>query len=221
MSEVNPAFADTPIGRISLVDAQGNHIGFFDTENVEKVTEHLTAEIVRTALLNGVVPTTSDRRFIDWVLYRRGPGDYVYASRQRGEMGSCVFVGRAIRASETATVCLQKGFEVPAIVSADCELPATPNEGNSEQATHSIDFRSVNWYGTPYTFSANQAACVKIWWEHWRQQTPDVSDAAVLEAAEVNSRLRALFQGHDAWGTMIVEGATKGTHRLAGPPRKP
>lgn len=55
--------------------------------------------------------------------------DYIYASWQRGDMGSRVFVGRALSASETATLCLKKGFEVPAMVSADCELSAS-------EATH-------------------------------------------------------------------------------------
>lgn len=88
--------------------------------------------------------------------------------------------------------------------------------GVNEQPTHSADFRSVSWRGTTYTFTAQQAACVKILWDHSQTQTPDVSDAHLLEETETNSGLRHLFRNHPAWRTMIVSGATRGTHRLAG-----
>lgn len=86
------------------------------------------------------------------------------------------------------------------------------------RAAHSADFRSVNWFGTLYTFTANQAACVKVWWEHWEQGTPEVGDDTVLEAADSSGkRINALFNDCTAWGTMIVAGSTKGTHRLQEP----
>lgn len=83
-------------------------------------------------------------------------------------------------------------------------------------ATHSPDFRSVNWYGTPHEFTGQQAACVKVLWQAWKNGTPAVGDATVLETAGSDSeRLPLVFRNHEAWGTMIVEGQTKGTHRLA------
>ncbi|MBC7818184.1 MAG: hypothetical protein IAG10_14955 [Planctomycetaceae bacterium] len=64
-----------------------------------------------------------------------------------------------------------------------------------------------------------QAACVKVLWEARQNGTPTVGDATVLELVESDSeRLSLVFRDHAAWGTMIVEGQTKGTHRLADPP---
>jgi len=93
-------------------------------------------------------------------------------------------------------------------------------EAADSPATHGPDFRSVNWYGRPYAFTATQAACVGMLWEAWRQGTPDVGDATLLESAGSHAdRLPMVFRDHDAWGTMIVNGSTKGTHRLAEPSR--
>ena len=41
-------------------------------------------------------------------------------------------------------------------------------------AVHSPDFRSVEWFGTSYTFSTSQAACVEVLWENWDRRTPEV-----------------------------------------------
>jgi hypothetical protein len=85
-------------------------------------------------------------------------------------------------------------------------------------ARHSSDFRSVHWYGTDYSFSPTQAACVRVLWEAWEDGIPDVGQAAILEAAgSETERLRSLFVSHAAWGVLIVVGAGKGTYRLAQP----
>lgn len=89
-----------------------------------------------------------------------------------------------------------------------------------EQATHSDDFRSVNWFGKLHEFTALQAACVKFLWEAWSNGTPVIGNSTILEAVESNAeRLGLVFRDHPAWGTMIVEGSTKGTHRLVEPPK--
>jgi len=95
--------------------------------------------------------------------------------------------------------------------------------GPESDAAHSPDFRSVHWFGRDYSFTATQAACVKVLWEAWQNQTPEVGDQTVLEKVEANSerldhvfRLRGRAQ-HPAWGKMIVAGATKGSHQLAPP----
>jgi len=105
---------------------------------------------------------------------------------------------------------------------ADCSVSRGADDaGNvsgtnsSKSAKHSSDFRSVNWFGTLYEFTELQAACVKVLWEAWENETPTVGDATVLEAAESHAgRLMYVFRDHAAWGTMIAEGSTKGTHRL-------
>jgi hypothetical protein len=93
---------------------------------------------------------------------------------------------------------------------------------------HSEDFRSVLWFGTNYTFTATQAACVSVLWRAWEQGTPDVAQATILQHVEVDAaakRLVDIFRErksstyHPAWRTMIVKGSRKGTYRL-NPPKK-
>ena len=93
------------------------------------------------------------------------------------------------------------------------------NEGSGQSddlAVHSLDFRSVRWYGTKHAFTASQANCVRLLWEAWSNETPDVGNDTIAESAEV-SRIADLFRAHLAWGTMIVQGDTKGTLRLSPP----
>jgi hypothetical protein len=82
-------------------------------------------------------------------------------------------------------------------------------------ARHSLDFRSVRWHGKDYTFTPTQAAIVTELWAAWEQGTPDIGDPTLLRKADcAGDRLRDVFKNHPAWGTMIVEGQTKGTRRL-------
>jgi hypothetical protein len=99
--------------------------------------------------------------------------------------------------------------------------PAGPSPVRIDQppgdTTHSADFRSVLWFGTPYPFTAAQAACVKSLWGAWANGTPDLGQDTILAEAELDAkRLVDLFKGHAAWGAMIVQGSTKGAFRLAG-----
>ena len=81
---------------------------------------------------------------------------------------------------------------------------------------HSPDFRSVSWFGMDYSFSANQAAAVGTLWSAFEKGTPDVGDQHLLHRADSKARyIKDVFKGHPAWGTMIVEGSTKGTRRLS------
>jgi hypothetical protein len=87
------------------------------------------------------------------------------------------------------------------------QLPAT-------DCSHGPDFRSVCWFGTDYSFTDSQAACIRILWKCWENGTPEVSQATVLEQADLYSkRLVDLFKKHEAWGSMIVSGK-KGAYRL-------
>lgn len=97
------------------------------------------------------------------------------------------------------------------------------SDPDDQAPAHSDDFRSVNWYGTEYTFTSSQAACVKVLWEHWERKTPEVSQHTVLTVADISGeRLDNVFRNskgkqHSAWGTMIVRGTSKGTFRLNRP----
>jgi hypothetical protein len=89
------------------------------------------------------------------------------------------------------------------------------------QADHSPDFRSVNWFGTAHSFTATQAAIVKILWDEWEKKTPDVGQATLLEAVESQSdRLVDVFKGHKTYKQIIGSGETKGTYRLVEPMNK-
>ena len=87
------------------------------------------------------------------------------------------------------------------------------------EAVHSDDFRSARWYGSDYTFTPTQAACVKVLWEHRDRGTPEVGGETVLELVDSDrDRFAKVFSRHPAWGSMIVSGKTKGTYRLNTPP---
>lgn len=82
-------------------------------------------------------------------------------------------------------------------------------------ARHSPDFRSINWFGMVYSFTEPQSHAVRLLWESWQNGTPDVSDKTLIRAAESEAvLLRDVFKDHPAWGGMIAEGGTRGTHRL-------
>jgi hypothetical protein len=83
-----------------------------------------------------------------------------------------------------------------------------------------MDFRSVHWFGNNHSFTRTQAACVKVLWAAWENGTPELDQQTVLTAPEVDSeskRLADLFKDHPAWGTMLVQGKTAGSYRLAPP----
>jgi hypothetical protein len=90
----------------------------------------------------------------------------------------------------------------------------------ARSVAHSPGFRSINWFGRTYSFTANQAKVVEMLYENWLAGAPDVDDETLLSAvdhAAPPKRLAPLFRKNKAWGALIVEGGTKGTHRLSDP----
>lgn len=92
-------------------------------------------------------------------------------------------------------------------------------QANARDFSHSADFRSVFWSGTPYTFTKSQAACVKVLWVAWEACTPELDGLTVVTQADVSqTRLIDVFRSkgkaHPAWGAMIVQGQSKGAYRL-------
>jgi hypothetical protein len=122
------------------------------------------------------------------------------------------------QAIETTTATLQK-IHVSEFV-AGSQTAFVAAKTLRESSTHAPDFRSVNWFGTVYEFTPNQAACVKVLWEAWDNGTPIVGDATILESAGSDAeRLPLVFRDHPAWMTLIVGvGTRRGVHRLADPP---
>jgi hypothetical protein len=91
--------------------------------------------------------------------------------------------------------------------------PPYPSHG----ARHSLDFRSICWFGTVHSFTSTQAAVLKLLWESWEQGTPEVGGDTLLVAADSTAQsLRHVFRGHPTWGTMIIQGR-RGTYRLNPP----
>lgn len=87
---------------------------------------------------------------------------------------------------------------------------------------YGIDCRCVNWYGTLFSFTGTQAACVKVLVEHYKAGVPEVAEQTILSNEWVDSSQQRLAQvfdkgKHPAWGTMIKPGGTKGTFRLVKP----
>jgi hypothetical protein len=100
----------------------------------------------------------------------------------------------------------------------------------TKQTTHSVDFTSVVWFGTPYSFAKGlQAQSVRVLWEAWENGTPSLSEKTIGEeagSASDNFRLEHVFkpvkkrtrkrEPHPAWGTMI-KSAGKGLFTLSPP----
>ncbi len=91
-----------------------------------------------------------------------------------------------------------------------------------DQARHSLDFRSVYWFGETFTLTPKQAAVVELLWRSYEAGTPALGQHAVL--AEIESdlgRLDHLFQrpvgARRAWKAMIERGPSRGTVQLRVP----
>jgi len=100
------------------------------------------------------------------------------------------------------------------------EPAANEAAAHNSNVRHSDDFRSVVWFGKSYTFTKNQAACVKVLWEAWKAGTPELDGLTVVAQADVSqTRLIDVFRSkgkaHVAWGTMIAQGQSKGAYRLS------
>lgn len=93
------------------------------------------------------------------------------------------------------------------------------------EAFHSRDYRTVEWFGVRYEFSAPQAACLQVLWRAWLSGTPIIREEQVLETARVRARsLKEVFKtppGAAAWGSLIADGDRRGTVRLAEPADAP
>lgn len=95
---------------------------------------------------------------------------------------------------------------------------AAMKSDNQKPARHSDDFRSVHWFGTDYSFTGQQAAAVEILWKEWEHGTPEIGGHTLAVKIDSDSkRPRDIFKGNPALGTMIVQGKTKGSYRLAEP----
>jgi hypothetical protein len=129
--------------------------------------------------------------------------------------------GNVVEALSLAVESLKLDSEIEKaeIAAAASHIASQAPAVDDKPASHSPDFRSVNWFGMPYTFTTNQAKCIAILWRAWENGTPDVGGAAVVTDADApHTRFVDVFKSkgkmHPAWNTMIVSQA-KGAYRLA------
>jgi hypothetical protein len=88
-------------------------------------------------------------------------------------------------------------------------------ESKETEFCASPDYHSVLFKGKVYSFGAMQAKAIQILHESFKNGTPEVGQAYVLEKVESKSdNLRDLFKKSDAWRTLIVAGDTQGNFRL-------
>jgi hypothetical protein len=90
---------------------------------------------------------------------------------------------------------------------------------HEESADHSAeDFRTILWHGQVYGFNPAQAKVVAALWAARENGRPDVADDSLVRVSGTgDDRLEDVFNGSPAWGTLILEGAARGTHRIAPP----
>jgi len=76
---------------------------------------------------------------------------------------------------------------------------------------HSPDYRSVFWKGRTFTFSSIQASVIRLLWEGWESNLPELSGEYILETVDSQSNyVGDLFKGHPAWKNFIGPGKQKG-----------
>lgn len=121
--------------------------------------------------------------------------------------------------------------EVTVVVPLSPPNPANPDQvaefvgpveapDPSGPAWHSSDFSVVTWRGQSFRFSPKQRVIVAALWQARLEGYEWIRQEALLEAAESDcQRVRDLFKGHAAWGTLIVPAVLSGgpmaAYRLA------
>lgn len=76
-------------------------------------------------------------------------------------------------------------------------------------------FRSLRVGLRLFSFTAAQSKAVEVLYDAWMSGAPDVPDSDLLRAVNTDAtRMVDVFRNCEAWGTIIVEGQTRGTHRI-------
>lgn len=94
---------------------------------------------------------------------------------------------------------------------------ATTPSPTLPQCAHGPDYRSVRWFGQTYYLSGPQAAIVEILWDAWRNGTPAVGGAYLVEhsgSSRDDGRVNAVFSRSRAWLALVTPGPEKGTYQL-------
>jgi hypothetical protein len=79
------------------------------------------------------------------------------------------------------------------------------NPETESDVSHADDFRSIVWFGKPYTFTRKQAGCVACLWEAWERRRPGVSKEVLIRACQSDGNdVKDIFKGSPAWRKIIV-----------------
>ena len=123
-----------------------------------------------------------------------------------------------------------KGAVVTDVRDELCTLPPGPNAEDAPAAppsksefspepqefVPSPDYRRVDWRGKKFHFSPMQSHVVRLLHKEFQRGRGELGDAWVLEGVGSHGKyLRDIFRRHGAWGTLIIEGENKGTHKLS------
>jgi len=135
-----------------------------------------------------------------------------------------------LRTERERVVCQMKSEYLRYQANAN-ESGSDASADSGQERVYSQDYRSVNWYGEHYGFTAAQAETVKLLAEAFEAGIPDV-DAALLVGEDAFTqegltnrgrkpsfakRVRDVFRNNPAWGKIICPGDSKGTYRLVKP----
>ncbi len=94
-------------------------------------------------------------------------------------------------------------------------ISAKKEKISHQEFSHSPDYRSVNLRGKRFTFTAFQAEAVKELHNAFKNGTPDLSQATILsKIAAQSARLKDIFRGSNAWGSVVVRSSKRGAYRL-------
>lgn len=102
------------------------------------------------------------------------------------------------------------------------ERESAHTEQVEKPLSHSLDYRSVRWGDKAFSFTAAQSHAVRALVEAYERGTPDIGQETLLIDCidTTQEKLATVFRDNPAWGQMIITGATKGTFRIADPPKK-
>ena len=93
--------------------------------------------------------------------------------------------------------------------------PSSETSLESPEFGHSADYRRVDWQGKKFRFSPMQSRVVRLLHEEFKEGRDELGAAVLLDGSDSTGEyVRDIFRRHCAWGTLIIKGEGKGTHKL-------
>ena len=93
--------------------------------------------------------------------------------------------------------------------------PISETSSESPEFGHSADYRRVDWQGKKFRFSPMQSRVVRLLHEEFKEGRDELGAAVLLDGSDSTGEyVRDIFRRHCAWGTLIIAGESKGTHKL-------